>query len=352
MKILFDYQCFYRDKVGGVSRYFNEIINHFPSDYESKIEILTSNNVYIEDLKVSYKVPDWNNRLYHKAIKTLNQIDSIKAIRKNDYDIFHPTSYDPYYISHAKKPVVVTIHDMIWEVYHLNPIIEKWRRKQILSADKIITVSEYTRKDLLEMFDIDPSNVETIYHGVNALKYDIVDVPYGRYVLFVGKRDGYKNFENFIRAMSIIIQKDKDLNVICTGNKFTNKELVLIHDLGLEHNVFQKFVSDVELYNLYSNALLFVYPSLYEGFGIPILEAFYCKCPTAISNASCFPEIAQDASFYFDSLSIESMIFSLSQVLYNDDLRNDLVMRGEKRLSAFSWRKAANETCSVYQSLI
>lgn len=112
------------------------------------------------------------------------------------------------------------------------------------------------------------------------------------------------------------------------------------------------YVSDKELVEIYSRAELFVFPSEYEGFGLPILEAFATNCPIALSNASCFPEIAEDAGVYFDPLDVESIFSAMKQVLENDVIKKMLIKNGKKQLAKFSWKRAAEETSAVYKSVI
>ena len=116
--------------------------------------------------------------------------------------------------------------------------------------------------------------------------------------------------------------------------------------------VVQMSVNDQLLCELYRRALVFVYPSLYEGFGIPILEAFACQCPIALSQASCFPEIAEKAAAYFDPYSVESIANTLLQVIKDKEMRTQLIAAGKKRLYLYSWDKAAQQTEEVYNKIM
>jgi glycosyltransferase involved in cell wall biosynthesis len=219
-------------------------------------------------------------------------------------------------------------------------------------AVKIIAISENTKKDLVDIFNIDPSKIEVIYLGqsFNTQLSQTIDLP-DRYILFTGQRWGYKNFTRFATAFAQIVEKEKRLKLICTGNPFTPDELLLFNRLRISKSVVHFFANDAQLVELYKKAQAFIFPSEYEGFGIPILEAFACGCPIALSNSSCFPEIAGDAGVYFDPTNIESMVDAIQQILNSNDLRKEIIKKGVLRLSNFSWKRMAKETCSLYRNL-
>ena len=143
----------------------------------------------------------------------------------------------------------------------------------------------------------------------------------------------------FIEAFSLLTQKDSKLYLICTGNKFSQDEEDKLSKLHIKNKTLQINASDKELSELYTRASLFVFPSLYEGFGIPILEAYACHCPIAISNTSCFPEIAGDAAIYFDPYSVKDIANTIEAIIYNPQKANELIQKGIKRLELYSWEK-------------
>lgn len=353
MKVLYDHQAFYVDRVGGVTRYFNEIIRHMPDDVEMRIVAKTNMNIYVDDLLPNaWHIDCPQNRIGKKIVKTINQIHSLKEIYKGNFDIFHATNNEIYYLNHCRKPVVTTIHDMIYEKYNLFPKVQKWRRTQCLTADHIITVSQWTKKDLIEIYDIKPEKISVIYHGTDIQNFPLTDPGFGRYILYVGKRNDYKNFNTFLKACSLLIKKDPELKIICAGLPFTKEEMNQIRQNRVERNISCHFVNDLELMNLYTHAQCFVYPSLYEGFGIPILEAWRCHCPIALSSSSCFPEIAGNAADYFDGTDAEDMYNTIASIIYNNERKHSLILSGNERSKLFSWEKAALETRKVYDSLL
>jgi glycosyltransferase involved in cell wall biosynthesis len=173
-----------------------------------------------------------------------------------------------------------------------------------------------------------------------------------KFILFVRNRGSYKNFDQFIKAFSIFSEKYQEFKLICTGNSFTTLEKELLIKLEIQDKVISFYASDDELNWLYKNAALFVFPSLYEGFGLPILEAFSMDCPIAISDASCFPEIAGDAACYFDPTDSYSIYLSMAKILNDSDYRQNLIIKGRERLKLFSQENRAYLTSNVYKSLM
>ena len=143
-----------------------------------------------------------------------------------------------------------------------------------------------------------------------------------------------------------------EIKLVCTGSDFKADEQDLIRSLGVEKSVSRYFVTDTQLTYLYQKAMCFVYPSLYEGFGIPILEAFAAGCPLVLSDTSCFPEIAREGGLYFDPYEVDSMADSLTKIIEDSDLRKEMVARGAEVLKNYSWDRMAVETADVYKSII
>ncbi len=224
-------------------------------------------------------------------------------------------------------------------------------------ADKIIAISHSTKKDLCEIYNIPSEKVEVIHLSTSLDKYLPQSFQYENeldfdYILYTGVRDGYKNFNNFIKAVAPILHNFKDLKVICTGSKFNLNELQLFSELKISERVLYKSANNEKLAALYKNAHLFVFPSLYEGFGIPVLEAFACKCPIAMSNCSSLPEIGGDAAKYFNPKNIESISQAILSILTNSKLRLDLIEKGELQIKNFSLKQMTQQTISCYKSVI
>jgi glycosyltransferase involved in cell wall biosynthesis len=140
--------------------------------------------------------------------------------------------------------------------------------------------------------------------------------------------------------------------LICTGSQFSISEKKQIEELGLTSKVFQVAADENTMVNLYYNAELFIYPSLYEGFGLPLLEAMNCHCPVVCSNASCFPEVAGNAAIYFNPYSIEDMAEVTNSILNNSSLKQKLINEGIERTKLFSWKTCANKHAMLYKTLL
>ena len=366
MKILYDYQIFMTQKYGGISRYFYELTNEFDymEDIETVTPILFSNNHYVSDKRLIKHLKFFPNKDFRgkqRLMSPFNMLVSVSYLKKQNFDIFHPTYYDPYFLKYiGSKPFVLTVYDMIHEKFsELFPeqdVTTQNKKLLVEKASKIIAISQSTKNDLIDLFDVEPSKIEVVYLGnsmpINTHELGSIDVP-KKYLLFVGSRGAYKNFKKFIVSISQILNKDKNLFVICAGGgKFNTQELESFLSLNIANQVKQYNLDDDMLANLYKNAELFVFPSLYEGFGIPVLEAFACKCSLVCSKTSSLPEVAGDAACYFDPYSEESIKNTVEEVLNNKGLQNKLREKGTKRLEQFSWKRTALETKKIYESIL
>jgi glycosyltransferase involved in cell wall biosynthesis len=229
------------------------------------------------------------------------------------------------------------------------------KRKLLERSSKVIAISETTKEDIVSIFGVDRSKIEVVYLGnsLTPLIQGTVRLIAEDYVLFVGNRAAYKNFSFLVKAIADQLV-DSNVKLICAGGgAFTFEEQRLIQVLGLEEYVcFKPIGSDTDLANYYSNALFFVFPSLYEGFGIPVLESFACNCPALLSTGGSLPEIGGDAALYFDPSNAESLREAFRQLLEQEALRAVLKTKGARRLEAFSWDTTFRDTLAIYQSVL
>lgn len=354
--ILYDHQIFDLQRFGGISRYFCEIMKKQNFAYD--LSVRYSNNYYLNHWKLSkhlISLPRFIYKQCRKKCKKENLKLAIQLLQSKKEYIFHPTYYNPYFLEYiGDHPYVITVHDMIHEKFpqYFKDAAEvaQHKKEAIINAKRIIAISKNTKKDIIDLLHIDPDKIDTIYHGTSMKafsgKYKL-KVP-ERFLLFVGDRTPYKNFERFIETFARIHKEDNNLFAVYTGSHLNENEKRMIFTKGISEYVFHIKASDDALSELYSRALLFVYPSLYEGFGIPILEAYACHCPVALSNTSCFPEIAGNAAIYFDPYSIDSMFNAITDVIYNKEKRDQLILLGDARLNLYSWEKTAKETECTY----
>ncbi len=358
--IVYDSQIFDYQRFGGISRYFCEIISRIHMNYD--IAVRYSNNYYLNDTKLGkHRIPlprflykHYEQKIWHKNQKLAKQL-----LQSYPNCLLHATYYEPYFLNFIEStPYVITVHDMTYEkfpqLFSESEHVIKQKKEVITRANRIIAISENTKKDIIELLHVKPEKIDVIYHGTSMhihKRQPSLRLP-KRFILFVGSRCSYKNFNRFLNAFALVSHNDKELFAICTGVPFNPDEEQRIEKLNLKNRILQFNVSDKQLEELYSQALLFVYPSLYEGFGIPILEAYACHCPVALSRASCFPEIANEAAIYFDPYSEEDMARAIKKVIYNENQRILLIEKGKERLKLYSWEKATEQTEQTYQKVL
>lgn len=388
MKILYDHQMFFRQNYGGVSRYYCELMNQFSHDPDISF-ILALRYVQNDNLEqFPHLNPYWSKRynfLYNNPLISSiqkkirfnalnfglnyiinNQAESVRLLKEQNFDVFHPTYYDPYFLKFLqKKPFVITVYDMIHELfptYFKNNDPTKVRKKHLIEhAGAIIAISENTKNDILKFTNVDPDRVRVIHLG-NPLEHrnahhqvnTFSDTPAwgSTYLLYVGDRRAYKNFDFFITSIAGILRKYEELHVVCAGSMpFSHLERKALEKLNILHKVHQTKINDTILENLYKNARAFIFPSLYEGFGLPVLEAFSAGCPVILSNSSSFPEVGGEGAIYFEPDDPESIIFAVETVLSNERTRQELIEKGYRRLNFFSWEKTAISTKKIYNNL-
>jgi len=384
MNILYDHQTFTNQKYGGISRLFCEVARNLAKDpsNEITISIKHSDNVFlkawnIHDLDSITTMDNWlydgylpgKKRLFRFLEKmnlvrdsnTVNTENSLKNLSTMDIDVFHPTYYDDYYLDKQKFrfPVVITVFDMIHELFPEyfptdDPVLRN-KKRVVEYADRIIAISESTKNDLARIYGINKKKIEVIHlaSSLNAEK-NAERIVQEKYLLFVGDRFVYKNFGRFVAAVSPLVRKYKLRLILAGGGSRLGRadEMVL-----KEHDVFDRtthvpITYDGELESLYSHAELFVFPSLYEGFGIPILESMAMSCPVACSRTSSFPEVAGDAAVYFNPMDVSDIRAVVEKVLESSSLRAELAQRGIERNKMFNWEKTAAHHGGLYRCLI
>lgn len=364
-RIFFDHQKFSTQRYGGISRYFANIISDLAQEpgFEVLLGVLHSRNEYIRTRHATLDHP-WIHRLmsskYSQKTYRINQQYCRWLLKKNEFDLFHPTYYDPYYFKDLKKPLVITVHDMTHErlpeyFWAEDPLTHN-KRLNIERADKIIAISETTRDDLVRFSNVDPSRIEVIYHGIDLdrpLEVSPVDHLPESYILYVGDRSGFKNFYLFGRAFSELARKYPDLRMVLSGGgDLAIGEREFLKNLGVLDRVLHLHVSDAQLNFLYQHAAAFVYPSLHEGFGLPILEAFRVGCPVVLSDTPCFREVAAQGAAFFAPHDADSLVYELEQLISGRSRRQELIDAANTRLKFFPSQRTTDKTIEVYKSLL
>lgn len=364
MKILYDYEIFLIQKYGGATRYFYEIISRLLEKKEIDIILYMGyhiNKYELEKLKDKY-LKFSGKRIKHvpktKRLSTKIQKPLFERFRKKtDYDIFHHTYFAGYKKKKGTKDII-TVHDFTHEklskVFSGFDTTIKAKEQAVKNADGVICISNTTKNDLLSLYNIPEEKIKVIYHG-NSLNYNVTEEPVFKtpYLLYVGDRRAYKNFNAVLLTFKNSAFIRNNFSLLCFGGgDFKDKEKSLITEYGLKNKIYQTEGSDKELANAYKYASAFIYPSLYEGFGIPLLEAMHYGCPVIASDSSCFPEIAGNAALYFNSEDIEDMVLKTEKVLNDNETRNGLIKNGYEREKLFGWEKCADETIEFYKEIL
>jgi len=365
MKITFDYQIFCGQQYGGISRYFCEIAPRIAARSGVALSILAPGyiNSYLREvdgvrvLGVPVpKLPKTSWALWHA-----NRALSGLALRAGRPDIVHETYYSPQRLAPRGTRTVLTVYDMIYEKFRTSfPAADRTGALKALAvgqADHVVCISENTRSDLIELLGVAPEKISVVYLGCSLPRQAVPDVQSpvdGPYLLYVGLRSGYKNAQGLLRAyaQSPRLRADHKL-VFFGGGPFCPEEQAAIKALGLScGEVLQLPGDDAKLASLYAHASVFVYPSLYEGFGVPPLEAMTFGCPVASSNTSSMPEVLGAAAQYFDPADPEGIAAALEEAVYSAQLRQSLVSAGLERTRLFTWERCAEQTLEVYRAML
>jgi len=301
------------------------------------------------------------------------QIQMPKIFARCGLDLVHfphfniPVSY--------KGKFVVTIHDLILFQYPTRKastlsapayFFKKKAYHQVINraiknSEKIIAVSEHTKKDILKNFNISPKKVIVTYEGVDTIEKPLmvnseaVLKKYGimkPYILYVGNAYPHKNLDRLISSFKRVAKKHPGLSLVLAGKEdyFFKRLKNFVTDNGISSVVFPDHIDEDHLPTVYREAKIYVFPSLYEGFGLPPLEAMARNIPVASSNASCLPEILENAAFFFDPRGISETAEAIEKVLTDNDLRKRLIEAGREQIKKYSWEKMARETLEIYTS--
>ncbi len=363
-KIVYDYQVFCWQQYGGISRYIYELANQLSEkeNYDIKILAMAYVNEYLKKSKpglvIGFPVPKIKKT--GTIVRTFNVYTSKAWLYSNPPDIVHETFFNPKKVASRKSKVVVTVYDMLQEKFP--EFFPKYKTPQeraeaVKRADHVICISENTRKDLLELVNIDPHKVSVVHlaPSFNPVYEEqsekVIPEPY---ILYVGDRPNYKNFHRLLQAYANSPKLSQHFKLVCFGGKpFSVQELETFAALEIPEGwVIHISGNDSVLARYYRGASVFVYPSLYEGFGIPPLEAMSLGCPVACSNTSSMPEVAGSAAEYFDPYDLDSIAGALEAVLYSSERSKELISFGLERVNHFSWKLCAEKTAQVYSSLL
>ncbi|OCB21448.1 glycosyl transferase family 1 [Mycobacterium malmoense] len=364
MRVAFDHQIFALQRYGGISRYFFELASRLPAHGVSEVSVVAplhvngylaadSAEAFTRGKYVSY--PPALAGVVPAAVRLADRLAAPLAWRGPNPDIVHETYF-------ATKPVgrgrrrVVTVYDMHHELFPEElPDARRWsaaKRAAVDRADHIICISENTRRDLVRLFGVDPARTSVVHLGYSMTADAGGAGPHDGAVrpslLYVGNRLGYKNFSALLQAYgSSPVLREFEL-IAFGGHPVLPGERKEIRRLGITDRVRFESGSDRDLAARYQAASAFVFPSKYEGFGLPPLEAMSHGCPVVCSNAGSIPEVVGDAGVYFDPNDAEELRAALERVATSEELQADLRARGYARIDAFSWDRCAAATAQIY----
>lgn len=373
---------FYGPLGKGLGRYTQEIVDQVTSlDKENEYVIFLGHNNFDEYTS--------NNPRVTKVLADIpwygfaEQIKMPRLISKQKLDLMHFPHFNvPIF---CPVPFVVTIHDLILTKFPtvgtttLGPLIYFFKNLgyrlginvAIRRSKKIIAVSNYTKKDIIEQFGVASEKIKMIYEGVASLhqavdsrftaKLNVKEILSGYcilepYLLYVGNAYPHKNLESLIQVYIQLRQVHPYLKLVLVGREdyFYHRLKQFAQDVGGDEAsiIFPGYVPDRDLQTLFERAAVYIFPSKYEGFGLPPLEAMSRGCAVISSNATCLPEILGEAAHYFNPYDQESMYRAINDVLSNPDVKALLVAKGKEHSKIYSWTKAAEETLKVYNSII
>lgn len=361
MKLAFDEQIFAVQRFGGISRLFAELAEQFNLDASLGVELEpiaapVINHYLLDDPVLAKALQVTQARSYHNAL--LHYF--IHGRRKADIDVVHSTFYLPRGLAdYPNVPKVMTVHDMIPELLprtrrRLDFITMK--KRYVMQADHIICVSESTRRDLELIYgDLDVP-ISVVHHGVDDVfrpgALPIENFP-SEYLIFIGNRGDYKDARTLLKAVVLIAGDFTDLQLVFVGGgPLTANESRYISELGLTARVQQVSLGEDQMASAYANARLCVFPSRYEGFGLPALEAMACGTPLILANSSSLPEVGGKAAVYFAPGDEEALAREIATLLRDDEAQQRLSRLGIERAEMFTWRNAAEKTKNVYEQAI
>lgn len=363
MNVYFDYQIFYLQKYGGISKYFVELAKELATlqACDPKIIAPFHQNTYLSHLEKTD--PALIQKLPFKSLSNYfnRQEIATQSLTQKKSSQANTVLHETYYTHRipVQAPKVITIHDMIYELFNKGTAGEKEviakKKKSIEEADAIIAVSQHTKKDLEELYPVAKHKTTVVLHGVSPVDIAATQ-PYAHrkpYILFVGNRDWYKNFNSLLDVYGAQPQINSEFDIICCGGgSVSEAEHKKIDTLQLNGKIHFLSGSDVLLNSLYKSAACLAYISGYEGFGMPVLEAMRFGCPVLCANNSSLPEVAETAARMIDSKSQHELTQGLHEVLFDSLLRQNLYEAGIKRAAEFTWQKCATETKLVYDTLL
>lgn len=361
-------------RMTGIERYISELIKNVTLIDDTKQFVLFfCGHEPIPDLKLSKNVSTYISRknTKNRSLRIIwEQFLLAKELKENQISLFH----GPSFVAPLLKPCkyVVTVHDLS---YYLFPksltgitrlYFSVFLPYSLKKADKIIADSHSTKKDIMRLFRISETKIKVIHLGIDKLYTSVknkrflgeIKTKYNlpqKFILFTGMLSPRKNLPRMLRAFSSIKKNGWPHKFVIVGAKgwLYDSIFAQVKKLNLEKEViFTEYVPDKDLPAFYTLADLFMFSTLYEGFGLPILEAMACGCPVVTSTTSSMPEVAGKAALLVNPRDTKAIADAIESILRDKKLRNKLIKRGFRQIQNFSWKKTAKETLKIYEEVL
>ena len=365
--ILIDFSQIPIQKVGvGVyaSETFKLIVNN--DKFNNYFAIIQDDDDELQKVLSGCKIIKVNSKIYRKFLFRLflEQIYIPFICSKYNINIVHSLHYSfPIFLSKKIKRIV-TVHDLTFFIYpELHTFIKRYyfrffTKLSCILSDQIICVSESTKNDLLKIIPNIKSKIDVVPLAVDIPQYKALNIKEKfninkKYILFIGTLEPRKNIVRLIKAYSKI-EKNNEYQLVIVGKKgwFYDEIFKVVNDLSISEKViFTGFVTIEEKFSLISQSSIFIYPSLYEGFGLPVLEAISLGIPTITSNISSMPEVVENSAIKVNPYSIDEIKNAINNLINNKDLRDLLSLKGKQQALKFSWKITADKTINVYNSI-
>jgi glycosyltransferase involved in cell wall biosynthesis len=371
---------FYGSVGKGLGRYTQKLIENLEKISADNSGVLTVNKYYIFLRKENWEEYQPKNKNFFKVRADIpwygirEQIFLPRILRKFNLDLVHFPHFNvPLFY---REKFIVTIHDLILFHYPtrrasaLSPFFYFFKkmahrlviRNAIKKSEKIIAVSAHTKDDIMKRFGTPVDKIVVTHEGIDPIqkaptepgekilsKYGIIKP----FLLYVGNVYPHKNLERLILVFREIVKKHPHLYLVLVGKEdyFYKRLKRFVSEYFAKNVIFADFVPDEHLGIVYREALLYVFPSLYEGFGLPPLEAMAKNIPVACSNASCLPEILGESAIYFDPRGMSEMAETIEKAIVDADLRKLLITKGREQIKKYSWEKMARVTLEIYKNI-
>ena len=369
LQVILEGRLFEEQSLGGISRIYHEILPRICQLEEKIVFFMATSGQLLQPLPEHAQIMNHHSSVsVHRFLRPqtvfwqlqdyLRAVLQIASIQPGKNTVWHATYYRlPGW---WQGPKVVTVYDLIHEKFpqffskNYDDILRKRKRRAIFTADRVVCISETVRSEVIETYNIPQERVVAIPLACGEIFRQLPneEIPPGYlvkppFILYLGMRQHHKNFQTLLDAYSVWEHKH-EIRLLVVGAPWSNEEQMQIAAAGLESNVILRSgVNDEELCALYNQALAFVYPSLAEGFGIPLLEAMACGCKIVASRIPVFAEVARDIPYFFEPLNRDELISALDAACFS----GASTVRLDSPLAGYSWNRTARETLGVYEEV-